>query len=66
MHPGDASVLNHFKTLEDPSVEHTRRHSRQDILVIAICGMDNSEELRDFGLMLAGAVLQRPVTILNK
>ena len=49
----DASVLGHFSVLEDPRVERTRRHSLNDIFVIAICGfvcgVDNWVELEFFG-----------------
>jgi predicted transposase YbfD/YdcC len=47
------SLMAHFSVLEDPRVERTRRHSLNDILVIAIsgfiCGVDNWVELEMFG-----------------
>jgi predicted transposase YbfD/YdcC len=49
---GDPSLMKHFSVLVDPRVERTRRHSLNDILVIAICGficgVDNWVELEFF------------------
>ena len=45
--------MAHFSVMVDPRVERTRRHSLNDILVIAICGfvcgVDNWVELEFFG-----------------
>jgi hypothetical protein len=35
---GSPALLAHFSTLEDPRIERTKKHSLNDILVIAICG----------------------------
>lgn len=35
--PMNASIVEHFRTLEDPRVERTKRHLLLDILVIAVC-----------------------------
>lgn len=47
------SLMAHFSVLVDPRVDRTRRHSLNDILVIAICGfvcgVDNWVELEFFG-----------------
>jgi predicted transposase YbfD/YdcC len=53
MSPTDASIMSHFASLRDPRVERTKRHSLEDILVIAlcgfICGVDEWVELEEFG-----------------
>lgn len=47
------ALLDHFSSLEDPRIARTRKHSLNDILVIAICGficgVDNWVELEVFG-----------------
>jgi hypothetical protein len=47
------ALFDYFSELEDPRVARTRKHSLNDILVIAIsgviCGIDNWVELEAFG-----------------
>jgi hypothetical protein len=47
------SIFDPFTELEDPRSDLGRRHKLMDILVIALCGtlcgVDNCEELREFG-----------------
>src|SRR5215468_12357738 len=33
----NASIVEHFRTLEDPRIERTKKHNLLDILVIALC-----------------------------
>ena len=33
----NASIVEHFQTLEDPRIARTKKHSLLDILVIAVC-----------------------------
>ena len=35
--PVNASIVDHFQTLEDPRIERTKKHNLLDILVIALC-----------------------------
>ncbi len=35
--PVNASIVEHFHTLEDPRIERTKKHALLDILVIALC-----------------------------
>ena len=35
--PVNASIVEHFQTLEDPRIERTKKHNLLDILVIALC-----------------------------
>jgi len=35
--PTNASIVEHFRTLEDPRIERTKKHLLLDILVIAVC-----------------------------
>src|SRR5215831_14306535 len=35
--PTNASIVEHFQTLEDPRIARTQKHLRLDILVIAVC-----------------------------
>src|SRR5215468_11618892 len=35
--PDNASIVEHFQTLEDPRIERTKKHNLLDILVIAVC-----------------------------
>ena len=35
-HPVNASIVDHFQTLEDPRIERTKKHNLLDILVIAL------------------------------
>src|SRR5215831_17459408 len=35
--PTNASIVEHFQTLEDPRIERTKKHNLLDILVIAVC-----------------------------
>ena len=37
--PTNASIVEHFRTLEDPRIERTKKHLMLDILVIAVCTM---------------------------
>lgn len=51
--PQDASLWTHFASLKDKRMERCRKHSLQDILVIAICGficgVDNWADMELFG-----------------
>jgi predicted transposase YbfD/YdcC len=51
--PKDASLWTHFASLRDKRMERCRKHSLQDILVIAICGficgVDNWVDMELFG-----------------
>lgn len=51
--PKDASLWTHFTSLRDKRMERRRKHSLQDILVIAICGficgVDNWVDMELFG-----------------
>jgi predicted transposase YbfD/YdcC len=51
--PQDASLWTHFASLKDKRIERCRKHSLQDILVIAICGficgVDNWADMELFG-----------------
>ena len=48
-----ASVMDHFQDLEDPRIEHSKRHGLLDILTIAICavicGADSWVHVEMFG-----------------
>ena len=35
--PVNASIVDHFQTLEDPRIAQTKKHHLLDILVIALC-----------------------------
>ena len=35
--PVNASIIEHFQTLQDPRIERTKKHHLLDILVIAVC-----------------------------
>ena len=37
--PVNASIVEHFRTLEDPRIERTKKHNLLDILVIALCAL---------------------------
>jgi predicted transposase YbfD/YdcC len=51
--PVNASIVEHFRTLEDPRVERTKRHLLLDILVIAVCtlltGGEGFQDMELFG-----------------
>ena len=36
-----ASIEHHFADLDDPRIDRTRLHELSDIVVIAICAIDN-------------------------
>ena len=40
--PVNASIVEHFQTLEDPRIERTKKHLLLDILVIAVCRLSDS------------------------
>jgi predicted transposase YbfD/YdcC len=49
----NASIVEHFRTLEDPRIERTKRHLLLDILVIAVCtlltGGERFQDMEFFG-----------------
>jgi predicted transposase YbfD/YdcC len=49
----NASIVEHFRTLEDPRIERTKKHLLLDILVIALCtllsGGDGFQDMELFG-----------------
>ena len=51
--PGNASIVKHFQTLEDPRIERTKKHNLLDILVIALCtlltGGEGFKDMELFG-----------------
>src|SRR5262245_59593071 len=50
---GNASIVEHFQTLEDPRIERTKKHTLLDILVIALCtlltGGEGFQDMELFG-----------------
>lgn len=50
---GNASIIEHFQTLEDPRIERTKKHHLLDILVIALCtllsGGEGFQDMELFG-----------------
>jgi hypothetical protein len=51
--PINASIVEHFQTLEDPRIERTKKHNLLDILVIAVCtlltGGEGFQDMELFG-----------------
>ena len=51
--PAQASIVEHFQTLEDPRIERTKKHLLLDILVIALCtlltGGEGFQDMELFG-----------------
>jgi hypothetical protein len=51
--PVNASIVEHFRTLEDPRVERTKKYLLLDILVIAVCtlltGGEGFQDMELFG-----------------
>jgi len=51
--PDNASIVEHFQTLEDPRIERTKKHNLLDILVIALCtlltGGEGFKDMELFG-----------------
>jgi predicted transposase YbfD/YdcC len=49
----NASIVEHFRTLEDPRMERTKKHNLLDILVIALCtlltGGEGFQDMELFG-----------------
>jgi predicted transposase YbfD/YdcC len=49
----NASIVEHFQTLEDPRIERTKKHNLLDILVIALCtlltGGEGFQDMELFG-----------------
>src|SRR5215813_13007223 len=49
----NASIVEHFQTLEDPRIERTKKHILLDILVIAVCplltGGEGFQDMELFG-----------------
>src|SRR5437870_8807096 len=49
----NASIVEHFQTLEDPRIERTKKHLLLDILVIAVCtlltGGEGFQDMELFG-----------------
>src|SRR5262249_1489703 len=47
----NASIVEHFRTLEDPRIERTKKHLLLDILVIALCTLlTGGEGFQDMAL----------------
>src|SRR5262249_1174076 len=47
----NASIVEHFQTLEDPRIERTKKHNLLDILVIALCTLlTGGEGFQDMAL----------------
>src|SRR6516164_4228956 len=50
---GNASIVEHFRTLEDPRIARTKKHNLLDILVIAVCtllaGGEGFQDMELFG-----------------
>jgi predicted transposase YbfD/YdcC len=51
--PVNASIIDHFQTLEDPRIERTKKHTWLDLLVIALCtlltGGEGFQDMELFG-----------------
>jgi hypothetical protein len=51
--PTNASIVEHFRTLEDPRIARTKKHLLLDILVIAVCtlltGGEGFQDMELFG-----------------
>ena len=51
--PVNASIVEHFQTLEDPRIERTKKHLLLDILIIAVCtlltGGEGFQDMELFG-----------------
>src|SRR3954454_17998925 len=51
--PINASIVEHFQTLDDPRIERTKKHHLLDILVIALCtlltGGEGFQDMELFG-----------------
>jgi predicted transposase YbfD/YdcC len=49
----ELSIAHHFAALEDPRIDRTKKHSLNDILVIALCavlgGADSFDDIEEFG-----------------
>ena len=49
----ELSITRHFAELQDPRIDRTKKHSLQDILVIALCavlgGADSWDDVEQFG-----------------
>ena len=47
------SIVEHFRTLEDPRIERTKKHNLLDILAIAVCtllmGGEGFQDMELFG-----------------
>ncbi len=47
------TILEHFKDLEDPRIERTKKHLLLDIIALAICavisGADDWEDIEAYG-----------------
>src|ERR671924_2340360 len=49
--PVNASIIEHFQTLQDPRIERTKKHNLLDILVIAVCTrLTGGEGFQDMAL----------------
>src|ERR671924_1299165 len=49
--PVNASIIEHFQTLQDPRIERTKKHNLLDILVIALCTLlTGGEGFQDMAL----------------
>ena len=49
--PVNASIVEHFQTLQDPRIERTKKHNLLDILVIAVCTLlTGGEGFQDMAL----------------
>ena len=52
-YPTNASMVEHFRTLEDPRIARTKKHLLLDILVIVVCtlltGGEGFQDMELFG-----------------
>ena len=49
--PVNASIAEHFQSLQDPRIERTKKHNLLDILVIAVCTLlTGGEGFQDMAL----------------
>ena len=51
--PVNASIVDHFQTIEDPRIERTKKHNLLDILIITLCtlltGGEGFQDMELFG-----------------
>ena len=47
----NASIVEHFQTLEDPRIERTKKHLLLDILIIAVCTLLTGGKGSGYGIL---------------